>query len=120
MSGVDEIDDLLSGLDDAIAKPVEAVADEVMNASSTGDLSSVLEELEIEHESVKIEEPERDLIAEIVNEPALNLTLEVLRLLVQIQLLYFSGVRGFRSEEEQPKRQKANQSVRWPSLHAGR
>ncbi|EPO9491063.1 hypothetical protein ACUINP_005866, partial [Klebsiella pneumoniae] len=61
MSGVDEIDDLLSGLDDAIAKPVEAVADEVMNASSTGDLSSVLEELEIEHESVKIEEPERDL-----------------------------------------------------------
>ncbi|HGW6818184.1 TPA: hypothetical protein ACMEWF_005942, partial [Klebsiella variicola subsp. variicola] len=30
MSGVDEIDDLLSGLDDAIAKPVEAVADEVM------------------------------------------------------------------------------------------
>ncbi|KAB7948232.1 hypothetical protein GCK88_26680, partial [Klebsiella pneumoniae] len=53
MSGVDEIDDLLSGLDDAIAKPVEAVADEVMNASSTGDLSSVLEELEIEHESVK-------------------------------------------------------------------
>ncbi|MEI6999357.1 hypothetical protein ACOQJ6_28095, partial [Klebsiella pneumoniae] len=45
MSGVDEIDDLLSGLDDAIAKPVEAVADEVMNASSTGDLSSVLEEL---------------------------------------------------------------------------
>ncbi|MCL0876163.1 hypothetical protein M2952_28495, partial [Klebsiella pneumoniae] len=38
MSGVDEIDDLLSGLDDAIAKPVEAVADEVMNASSTGDL----------------------------------------------------------------------------------
>ncbi|EPJ3786155.1 hypothetical protein MXA31_005094, partial [Enterobacter hormaechei] len=66
MSGVDEIDDLLSGLDDAIAKPVEAVADEVMNASSTGDLSSVLEELEIEHESVKVEEPERDLVAEIV------------------------------------------------------
>jgi hypothetical protein len=65
MSGVDEIDDLLSGLDDAIAKPVEAVADEVMNASSTGDLSSVLEVLEIEHESVKIEEPERGLIAEM-------------------------------------------------------
>lgn len=70
MSGVDEIDDLLSGLDDAIAKPVEAVADEVMNASATGDLSCVLEELEIEHESVKVEEPERDLVAEMVNEPA--------------------------------------------------
>ena len=76
MSGVDEIDDLLSGLDDAIAKPVEAVADEVMNVSSTGDLSGVLEELEIAHESVKVEEPERGPIAEIVD---LNLMLEALR-----------------------------------------
>ncbi|MER3820322.1 hypothetical protein J9A39_26660 [Klebsiella pneumoniae] len=107
MSGVDEIDDLLSGLDDAIAKPVEAVADEVMNASSTGDLSSVLEELEIEHESVKIEEPERDLIAEIVNEPAPELDARSTETTGTDPTPLPSVASEPKPEEEQPKRQKA-------------
>ncbi|MFA2121149.1 hypothetical protein ACD923_10710 [Escherichia coli] len=107
MSGVDEIDDLLSGLDDAIAKPVEAVADEVMNASSTGDLSSVLEELEIEHESVKIEEPERDLIAEIVNGPAPELDARSTETTGTDPTPLPSVASEPKPEEEQPKRQKA-------------
>ncbi|MGS3912247.1 hypothetical protein ACEWJU_15380 [Escherichia coli] len=107
MSGVDEIDDLLSGLDDAIAKPVEAVTDEVMNASSTGDLSSVLEELEIEHESVKIEEPERDLIAEIVNGPAPELDARSTETTGTDPTPLPSVASEPKPEEEQPKRQKA-------------
>jgi hypothetical protein len=107
MSGVDEIDDLLSGLDDAIAKPVEAVADEVMNASSTGDLSSVLEVLEIEHESVKIEEPERGLIAEIVNEPAPELDARSTETTGTDPTPLPSVASEPKPEEEQPKRQKA-------------
>lgn len=107
MSGVDEIDDLLSGLDDAIAKPVEAVADEVMNASSTGDLSSVLEELEIEHESVKVEEPERDLVAEIVNEPAPELDARSTETTGTDPTPLPSVASEPKPEEEQPNRQKA-------------
>lgn len=107
ISGVDEIDDLLSGLDDAIAKPVEAVADEVMNASSTGDLSSVLEELEIEHESVKVEEPERDLVAEIVNEPAPELGARSTETTGTDPTPLPSVASEPKPEEEQPKRQKA-------------
>ncbi|WP_270494672.1 hypothetical protein [Citrobacter gillenii] len=107
ISGVDEIDDLLSGLDDAIAKPVEAVADEVMNASSTDDLSSVLEALEIEHESVKVEEPERDLIAEIVNEPAPELDARSTKTTGTDPTPLPSVASEPKPEEEQPKRQKA-------------
>ena len=107
MSGVDEIDDLLSGLDDAIAKPVEAVADEVMNASSTGDLSSFLEELEIEHESVKVEEPERDLVAEIVNESAPELDARSTETTGTDPTPLPSVASEPKPEEEQPKRQKA-------------
>ncbi|MDD8357070.1 hypothetical protein LAX33_12660 [Escherichia coli] len=107
MSGVDEIDDLLSGLDDAIAKPVEAVADEVMNACSTGDLSSVLEELEIEHESVKVEEPERDLIAEVVNETVPELDARSTETTGTDPTPLPSVESEPKPEEEQPKRQKA-------------
>lgn len=114
MSGVDEIDDLLSGLDDAIAKPVEAVADEVMNASSTGDLSSVLEELEIEHESVKVEEPERDLVAEIVNETAPELDARSTETTGTDPTPLPSVASEPKPEEEQPKRQKAK-SERTPT-----
>ncbi|WP_370992951.1 hypothetical protein [Enterobacter hormaechei] len=114
MSGVDEIDDLLSGLDDAIAKPVEAVADEVMNASSTGDLSSVLEELEIEHESVKVEEPERDLVAEIVNETAPELDARSTETTGTDPTPLPSVASEPKPEEEQPKRQKAK-SERTPA-----
>ncbi|WP_176484327.1 hypothetical protein [Enterobacter hormaechei] len=114
MSGVDEIDDLLSGLGDAIAKPVEAVADEVMNASSTGDLSSVLEELEIEHESVKVEEPERDLVAEIVNEPAPELDARSTETTGTDPTPLPSVASEPKPEEEQPKRQKAK-SERTPA-----
>lgn len=111
MSGVDEIDDLLSGLDDAIAKPVEAVADEVMNASSTGDLSSVLEELEIEHESVKVEEPERDLVAEIVNETAPELDARSTETTGTDPTPLPSVASEPKPEEEQPKRQKVLPTV---------
>ncbi|CGN43751.1 Uncharacterised protein [Salmonella enterica subsp. enterica serovar Typhi] len=114
MSGVDEIDDLLSGQDDAIAKPVEAVADEVMNASSTGDLSSVLEELEIEHESVKVEEPERDLVAEIANEPAPELDARSTETTGTDPTPLPSVASEPKPEEEQPKRQKAK-SERTPA-----
>ena len=113
-SGVDEIDDLLSGLDDAIAKPVEAVADEVMNASSTGDLSSVLEELEIEHESVKVEEPERDLIAEVVNETVPELDARSTETTGTDPTPLPSVASEPKPEEEQPKRQKAK-SERTPA-----
>ncbi|ELO1904999.1 hypothetical protein QWS21_001243 [Escherichia coli] len=114
MSGVDEIDDLLSGLDDAIAKPVEAVADEVMNVSSTGDLSGVLEELEIAHESVKVEEPERGPIAEIVDEPTPELDARSAETTDIAPTLLPSVESGPKPEEEQPKHQKA-QSKRAPT-----
>lgn len=68
-SGVDEIDDLLAGLDDGIAKPVEVVADEVLAADTTEDMSSVFEALETEHEPEQIIEPERDLMAGVCAEP---------------------------------------------------
>lgn len=67
-SGVDEIDDLLAGLDDGIAKPVEVVADEVIAADSTEDMSGVFEALETEHEPEQIVELERDLMAELCAE----------------------------------------------------
>ena len=57
-NGTDEIDDLLLDLTDDVTKPVEAVADEVMKMSATDDLIRVFEELEVEHQSVKVIEPE--------------------------------------------------------------
>lgn len=68
-SGVDEIDDLRAGLDDGIAKPVEVVADEVLAADTTEDMSSVFEALETEHEPEQLVEPERDLMAGVCAEP---------------------------------------------------
>ncbi|EBS2684418.1 hypothetical protein [Enterobacter hormaechei] len=65
-SGSDEIDDLLAGLNDDIGKPVEAVAEEVIQANAANDLTKVFEELEVEHKPVKVVEPE----ATPVSEPA--------------------------------------------------
>lgn len=65
-NGSDEIDDLLAGLNDDIGKPVEAVAEEVIQANAANDLTKVFEELEVEHKPVKVVEPE----ATPVREPA--------------------------------------------------
>ncbi|ELQ6222649.1 hypothetical protein ACRXLK_004316 [Cronobacter turicensis] len=73
-SGSDDIDDLLAGLDDHITRPVEAVADEVINSVANDDMSSVFEELEGEHESVKVVETAHDLASEPAteNEPVIE------------------------------------------------
>ncbi|ENO7467533.1 hypothetical protein ACB435_004060 [Enterobacter hormaechei] len=63
-SGSDEIDDLLAGLNDDIGKPVEAVAEEVIQANAANDLTKVFEELEVEHKPVKVVEPEATSLRE--------------------------------------------------------
>ncbi len=50
----DEIDDLLADLNDETIVPVPAVAETVMEAKDGGDLTGVFEELENEHESLKV------------------------------------------------------------------
>ncbi|HID3399397.1 TPA: hypothetical protein ACXEZ9_005572, partial [Klebsiella pneumoniae] len=50
----DEIDDLLADLNDETIVQVPAVAETVMEAKDGGDLTCVFEELENEHESLKV------------------------------------------------------------------
>lgn len=50
----DEIDYLLADLNDETIVPVPAVAETVIEAKDDGDLSGVFEELENEHESLKV------------------------------------------------------------------
>ncbi|MHC0886522.1 hypothetical protein ACYKAU_25950, partial [Klebsiella pneumoniae] len=59
----DEIDDLLADLNDETIVPVPAVAETVMEAKDGGDLTGVFEELENEHESLKVVDVEIPQVA---------------------------------------------------------
>ena len=70
----DEIDDLLADLNDETIVPVPAVAETVMEAKDGGDLSGVFEELENEHESLKVVDVEIPQVESISPLPEIDST----------------------------------------------
>ncbi|EPG5629718.1 TPA: hypothetical protein ACHVU6_006219, partial [Klebsiella pneumoniae] len=70
----DEIDDLLADLNDETIVPVPAVAETVMEAKDGGDLTGVFEELENEHESLKVVDVEIPQVESISTLPEIDST----------------------------------------------
>lgn len=70
----DEIDDLLADLNDETIVPVSAVAETVMEAKDGGDLTGVFEELENEHESLKVVDVEIPQVESISPLPEIDST----------------------------------------------
>lgn len=70
----DEIDDLLADLNDETIVPVPAVAETVMEAKDGGDLTGVFEELENEHESLKVVDVEIPQVESISPLPEIDST----------------------------------------------
>lgn len=70
----DEIDDLLADLNDETIVPVPAVAETVMEAKDGGDLTGVFEELENEHESLKVVDVEIPQVESISPLPKIDST----------------------------------------------
>lgn len=70
----DEIDDLLADLNDETVVPVPAVAETVMEAKDGGDLTGVFEELENEHESLKVVDVEIPQVESISPLPEIDST----------------------------------------------
>lgn len=70
----DEIDDLLADLNDEAIVPVPAVAETVMEAKDGGDLTGVFEELENEHESLKVVDVEIPQVESISPLPKIDST----------------------------------------------
>jgi hypothetical protein len=70
----DEIDDLLADLNDETIVQVPAVAETVMEAKDGGDLTCVFEELENEHESLKVVDVEIPQVESISTLPEIDST----------------------------------------------
>ncbi len=70
----DEIDDLLADLNDETIVQVPVVAETVMEAKDGGDLTCVFEELENEHESLKVVDVEIPQVESISTLPEIDST----------------------------------------------
>ncbi len=70
----DEIDDLLADLNDETVVPVPTVTETVMEAKDGGDLTGVFEELENEHESLKVVDVEIPQVESISPLPEIDST----------------------------------------------
>lgn len=60
VENTDEIDNLLEGLDSGIAVSSDDIVGEVIDAEVSGDFSFALNELEIEHESLNVNDKEEE------------------------------------------------------------
>ncbi len=109
----DEIDDLLADLNDETIVPVPAVAETVMEAKDGGDLSGVFEELENEHESLKVVDVEIPQVESISPLPEIDST-QVISLRLMKKRRNTPKNRQLRLSQKSRRRRK--KSVQHPSL----